>query len=92
MQINIEIHYFCESPGLTRGSFYVNVRAFRENPDREAARVALDWFKKVRREGLSEVKLEKILYNSEHDITELVKQLELEYLRRIEKESDDLPF
>lgn len=92
MQIVIELHYYCGSPSLRRGEFYVNTRAYRENHHLEAARIALDFFKQIRRESLTEVKLEKIIYNSEYDITELVKDLEWERQRRIEQEYDDLPF
>lgn len=92
MQIVIEIHYYSVSPGLRRGEFYIKDWAFKNDPDGEAARIALDFFKLVRRESLAEVKLEKIIYNSEHDITDLVKQLEWEYRQKIEKEYDDLPF
>ncbi|WP_307437797.1 hypothetical protein [Bacillus sp. V2I10] len=56
----------------------MNVREFNNNPDEEAARVALGWFKQVKRDFIYEVDLYKVLYN-QIDITDLVKAKEVKH-------------
>ncbi|MFY0762129.1 hypothetical protein AB1K32_25345 [Metabacillus dongyingensis] len=77
MQIVIDLHYFVNGmKSLQSGYFKVNERKFKINPDEEAARVALAWFKNVKREFIYEVDIYKVLYN-QIDITEIVKLKEL---------------
>ncbi|MCM3599022.1 hypothetical protein M4D55_25115 [Metabacillus idriensis] len=81
MQIGIDLHYFVNGmKTLQCGYFKVNVREFKINPDEEAARVALEWFKKVKRNFNYEVNLYKVLYN-QIDITELVKVKEVNLMK-----------
>lgn len=76
MQILITLHYFVNDDGKFRqsGDFKVNVKNYKEDPDKEAARVAYEWFRKVKREFIYEVTLHKALYN-EIDITEELIEL-----------------
>lgn len=76
MQIVIALHYFVNGvKTLRQGEFRVNIRNYEEDPDKEAARIAYDWLRKVRREYIYKVNFYKSLYNG-IDITEEVKQWE----------------
>lgn len=71
---------------LQRGEFSVNAQRFNMDPDREASRVAMEFLELIRREShVSEI--EKVIFNGDHDITELVKQLDNAPLPDL-----DLPF
>lgn len=59
---------------LQSGYFKVNILKYKNNPDEEAARVANEWFKKVKRDFIYDLELYKVKYN-ENDITEKVKAL-----------------
>lgn len=73
MQIVIDLHYFVNGvKSLQCGYFKVDVREFKNNPDKEAARVSYEWFRKMKRTFIYEVTLYKVLYN-QIEITELVK-------------------
>jgi hypothetical protein len=73
MQIVIDLHYFVnEGKTLQSGYFKVNGREFNIDPDKEAARAALEWFKSIKREHVYDIDLYKVLYN-QIEITELVK-------------------
>lgn len=76
MNIIIRIIYQGSAAKLMqRGSFPVNTKRFKENADQEAARVAFEWLKQIKREmhvnGIVEV-----VYDGEKNITELVKKLD----------------
>ncbi|MDQ0860022.1 hypothetical protein [Bacillus sp. V2I10] len=74
MQILITLHYFVADGKFRQsGDFKVDVRSYKEDPDKEAARVAYEWFREIRREFIYNVELYKALYN-EIDITEIVKK------------------
>ena len=76
MEITIRIIYQgFESKILQRGSFPVNVKLFKENPDQEAANVTYTWLQQIRREAHVEEILE-VVYDNDKDITELVKEME----------------
>ncbi|MRX54863.1 hypothetical protein GJU41_12845 [Bacillus idriensis] len=73
MQIVIDLHYFVNGvKSLQSGYFKVDVREFKNNPDKEAASVAHEWFRKIKRKYIYEVTLHRALYN-EIDITDLLK-------------------
>jgi hypothetical protein len=57
---------------MQRGSFPVNPFEFEINPDKEAARVANEWIKQIRRENHVE-KILEVNYDDNKDITELCK-------------------
>ncbi|WP_428909455.1 hypothetical protein [Niallia sp. Krafla_26] len=86
MNIHIELTYIgWESTITQKGNFRVDDREFREVPDKAAAEVTLNWIKGIRRErGINNIL--KVTYNNEHDITDLVKDLDT----RIH--DDGLPF
>jgi hypothetical protein len=58
---------------LSNGSFPVNERLFKENPDKVAARVASEWITEMKREVEVE-DIIKVVYNDDKNITELVKE------------------
>lgn len=60
---------------MQRGSLPVNMTQFKKDTNKEAARVAFEWIKQIRREAyVSEIV--EVIYNDNHDITELVRGLE----------------
>lgn len=59
---------------MQRGSFPINPFEFKVEPDKEAARVAMEFLKMIRKEGHIEEIIE-VVYNDDKDITELVKEL-----------------
>jgi hypothetical protein len=76
MNITIKVIYRgYEARLMRRGSFPVNSFEFEIDPDQEAARVAYEWIKQIRREGHIEEIIE-VFYNGENDITELVKEID----------------
>lgn len=76
MKILISIHYIVNGiKTLQSGYFSVNVRAYKEDPKKEAARAAQKWFREIKRSLIYKATLYKVLYN-EIDITEEVKELE----------------
>lgn len=60
---------------MSAGSFLVNQRLFREDANKEAAKVAYQWIKQVKKEMDVDV-IEKVIYNGDNDITELVRELQ----------------
>jgi hypothetical protein len=75
-EITIKFIYQGYSTKIMRGgSFPVNIRRFKDNPEREAARIAFEWMKEIRKEGHIEEIL-KVTYDEDHDITDLVIALE----------------
>ncbi|QNG60402.1 hypothetical protein H4O14_02425 [Bacillus sp. PAMC26568] len=85
MIIVIKLHYFVNGmKNLQQGEFRVHVRKYKEDPDKEAARIAYEWFRKVKRDFIYDVTLYKVLYN-EKDITELVKEKESWPLNQVDE-------
>lgn len=78
MNITIEIHFKSDSDSkiMKRGSFPVNVSKFNKDQNREAARVAFEWWKQIKHENSYRIKIEKVTYDEINNITELVKQLD----------------
>jgi hypothetical protein len=67
MQITIRIIYKGYSSRLMRrGSFPVNSKLFKEDPIKEAARVACEWIKQIRRESHIEEIIE-VNYDEDKD-------------------------
>lgn len=88
MKVLIETHIRVEGTGnMRRGEFFVNDQEFKEDPDFTVGVVAYEWIEQQKREtGFRDTDIEKVIWNDEHDITELVKQI------RPIKPVDDLPF
>lgn len=75
MQILIQLHYLVNGgKSLQQGDFKVNERNYKLDPDKEAAKVAYEFYKKVKREHVYDVLIFKVLYNG-NDITEKVYTL-----------------
>lgn len=77
MKINLELHLKFEGTGSLHFDHpVVNARYFREDPHKEAARWAYKRFKAILREhGYIDLVIDKIIYNREHDITDLVQEM-----------------
>lgn len=76
MNITIRIIYQgYTSRIMRRAEFKVNMKRFNEDPDQEAARVAMDFLKMIRKEGHIEGIIE-VVYNDDKNITEIVKNME----------------
>jgi hypothetical protein len=77
MYITIKIFYQGYSSRiLQQASLPVNVYRFKSDPHQEAAYVAYEWFKEINRNMPFRAEIEKIIYNADGDITELVKHLD----------------
>lgn len=78
MNIHIEIHYTSDldSKIIQSASFPVNTYQFKREPYKEAARVTFEWWKLIRKNLSYRVKLQEVIYNAEHDITDQVKKLD----------------
>ena len=88
MKILLTVHLYArETNFLKSGDFAVLSSEFRKDPDWTAAIVAYEWIRQINREfGYSDdFKINKVIYNEDIDITELVKKVE-------PIEHDDLPF
>jgi hypothetical protein len=56
----------------------VRVSDFKRDPGETAAIIAYAWIREIRKEhgyNIAEFELEKAIYNGEHDVTKIVKQL-----------------
>lgn len=62
-------------PVLSNGEFPVKERAYKEDPDQAAAKIASKWIDQSKRE-MDVDGIVKVLYDGEKDITELVKELQ----------------
>jgi hypothetical protein len=60
---------------MRRGEFKVSMKQFKEDPDRVAANEAMKFLKMIRKEGHIEEIIE-VVYNDDHDITALIKDLD----------------
>jgi hypothetical protein len=77
MKITIRIIYQGYASKLTQqASFPVDDFEFEVNSDNEAARVAFVWWKLLKKDLSYQAVIEKVVYNEENDITELVKELD----------------
>ncbi|MCE4048006.1 hypothetical protein [Bacillus sp. Au-Bac7] len=76
MNIVIDLEYWTkENIGKQKASFGVDVLQYKINPDKEALRVAYQWFDKVRREFPHDITINSVKYNGEHDITQGMKNV-----------------
>ncbi len=72
--------------GMRRGEFFVPDRDFKDDPNFAVAVVAYEWIQQQMNEtGHRETIIEKVTWNEQNDITEVVNQIQ-----PIIK--DDLPF
>jgi len=72
MNVHIALHYVNRgNKKMRRGDFKVNPIRYREDPFQEAVRVAKEWINQLVLEE-PEMIIQRIVYNQEHDITELV--------------------
>lgn len=87
MKVLIETHLIVEgSRSIRRASFHVNDREFKNDANFAVACVAYDWIKKQWKEyGCRDMIIEKVTWNEENDITEIVQEIEPIV-------PDDLPF
>lgn len=78
MNIIIRIDYTSDlgSKMMKQASFPVNSYKYKQNDNNEAARVAFNWWKVIKHEMSYRAILEKVTYNGDNDITELVKQID----------------
>lgn len=76
MQISIRIIYRSDSRLMQKASFPVNIKLFKEDPAKEAARLAYEWWKQIKKKMSYRAEIESVVYNEEIDITELVRQME----------------
>jgi hypothetical protein len=82
MNVVIEIHYKSDSRVLQTGTFPLR--------GRKPEKVALDFWKQIKREMSYRAELEKVMANGDQDITQLV--LELEEQDWNKSMDDNLPF
>jgi gamma-glutamyl-gamma-aminobutyrate hydrolase PuuD len=76
MDITIKIIYQGYAAKLMqRGDFTVNRKRYEKYPDHEAAYIAYDWLKEIRKKGHVKEIIE-VIYNDDQDITVLVKKLD----------------
>ncbi|MGE6379526.1 hypothetical protein [Peribacillus muralis] len=77
MRINIKVYLHAHgSRFLKAGSFPVDASAFRKEPAQAAAVSAYNWIRSINKAmGYSEdFRIDQVLYDQDHDITELVRQ------------------
>lgn len=85
MKVNLEIHTQINgSRGLRGGAFSVIPSDFKKDPDWTAVIAAYEWIREIKRQHPYDVVIEKIIYNGENDITELVS--------KVRPKIDELPF
>ncbi|WP_445487299.1 hypothetical protein [Niallia sp. 03133] len=83
MNIVIDLEYWTkENIGKQKAIFGVDELQFKINPDKEALRVAYNWFDKVRQEYPHDIKINSVKYNGEHDITQGMQNV-LKKVKRI---------
>lgn len=88
MRVGIDVFLNIEGSKMrSGGSFNVNPRECKEDPDRAVAIVAYQYIMDIKRQtGYRDMIIEKVLYEGNKDITELTRQI-----RWIPPE-DNLPF
>lgn len=80
MKVHLQVHLDIEGIKLSRsGSFTIR-------NEEDIPMIAYEWIRQIKREtGYRDTRIEKVIYDGEHDITEIVKQI-----KPVVK--DDLPF
>lgn len=58
---------------MKKGNFPVNVISFRKNEMKEVTRIASKFVQQIELE-IGPIKLEKVIYNGEQDITDFIKK------------------
>ncbi|MFS0864142.1 hypothetical protein [Fredinandcohnia sp. 179-A 10B2 NHS] len=88
MRVNIEVTLNIEDNIMSSGgTFTVNYREYRDNPNLAVAFVADRYIQNIiSQTGYRQTDIRKVVYNGDKDITELTKQI-----RRIPPK-DNLPF
>jgi hypothetical protein len=82
MNVSIEIHYKSDSRTLQKGYFPLR--------GRKPEKVALEFWKQIKKEMSHRAELEKVIVDGDQDITQLVKDLEQrEWNNSL---NDNLPF
>lgn len=75
MNIKIEVYLIANnSRFMQAGSFTVRTAAYKQDPNKEAARVARDWIKQIKRGMMYPIEIIKVFYDGKNDITELCKE------------------
>lgn len=72
---------------MQQNELRVSDYAYKRNPDQEAAKIAYEGWRKIRRDMSYLVTLDTVIYEETHDITQLVKEMENAPLLDL-----DLPF
>ncbi|MDR7237100.1 hypothetical protein [Neobacillus drentensis] len=80
--ITIEIHYKSDSRTLQKGSFQLR--------GRKSEKIALDFWKQIKKGNSHRAELEKVIVDGDQDITQLV--IDLEKLEWNISMNDNLPF
>lgn len=88
MKVHIEIQLIIEGTrSMSRAQFYVRDKDFKADADFAVGIVAYEWIQQRRREiGFRHMIIDKVIWDEQHDITELVRQIQ-----PIDP-PDDLPF
>lgn len=86
MEISIRVIYQSDSRLMQKASFSINIKNFKDDPDKEAARVAYEWWKQIKSDMSYRAKIVNVVYNEDIDITDRVMQLENQI------PGDNLPF
>ncbi|MEH7157490.1 hypothetical protein [Neobacillus drentensis] len=82
MNVVIEIHYSSGSRALQKGSFQLR--------GRKPEKVALEFWKQIKKDMSHRAILEKVIANGDQDITQLVIDLEKQEMHNAM--NDNLPF
>lgn len=87
MNVHIRIHLNIDgNKQRQEGMFQFNQREFKEDPEMTVGIIAYEWIEKMKHQtGYRVTEIIQVVYNEEHDITEVVKKI-----RPVVK--DDLPF
>lgn len=87
MKVHIRLHLMIEGMKQRQeGLFQVNARDFKNSPEMTVGIVAYEWVQRMMYQtGYRETEITQLVYNEEHDITELVRSI-----RPVVE--DDLPF
>ncbi|WP_205439666.1 hypothetical protein [Peribacillus alkalitolerans] len=77
MEVHIRLHLNIEgNKQRSEGMFPVNSKDFKEDPDMTVGIIAYEWIQKIKHQtGYRETEITQVVYNEEHDITELVRQI-----------------
>ncbi|MDQ0220714.1 hypothetical protein ELQ35_01990 [Peribacillus cavernae] len=77
IKVQLTVHMTGYSRSLHQGSFPVNAKEFRKDPQFTAAVAAYEFVRQIKMSALGhmESEIEQVLYNNEQDITEVVRQV-----------------